>query len=69
MNKALKAPNEPDVSIGKIYLIINGMNVLNNPEHSPWINLQIKNKTKFGIKVKESAIKAITVVIRRDYLC
>ena len=35
INKALKAPKVPDISIGNIYFTINGMKVLNNPEQSP----------------------------------
>ena len=67
-NNAVKAPKLPDISIGKIYFIINGINVLNNPEHIPWNNLTISNNAKLGISVNIFVINAITVVIKRHYL-
>ena len=66
--RALKDPKVPDTSIGRIYLIIRGINVLNNPEVIPWNNLTTKNNIKLGIRVKRFDIKPRMVVIIRHYL-
>ena len=68
INKALKAPKVPDISIGNIYLTINGMKVLNNPEQSPWKNLQINSNIKLGISIMKLVTIAMQVVIKRHYL-
>ena len=68
MPKAVKAPKLPEISIGRIYLIINGINVLNNPEHIPCNSLAIINNIKLGISVNIIVMKAIIVVIIRHYL-
>ena len=65
---AVKAPKLPDISMGKIYFMISGMNVLNNPEHIPWNNLVIRNNMKLGISVKIFVTNPIAVVIKRHYL-
>ena len=64
----VKAPKLPEISIGRIYLIISGINVLNNPEHIPWNNLEIRNSIKLGISVKKHITNPITIVIIRHYL-
>lgn len=68
MNRALKAPKVPEVSIGRIYFMMSGMNVLYNPEHTPWQNLQMKSKAKCGIRIRMLAINATIVVTKRHYL-
>ena len=68
INSAVKAPILPDISIGKIYFIINGINVLNNPEHIPENNLTIRSNIKFGIKAKRPTINAAIIVINRHFL-
>ena len=67
-NTAVKAPKLPDISMGKIYFINSGINVLNNPEHIPWNSLAIMNNIKLGISVNIIIMKAIIVVIIRHYL-
>ena len=67
-NTAVKAPKLPDISMGKIYFIISGINVLNNPEHIPWSNLAIRNSMKLGISVNRFITKPKIVVIKRHYL-
>ena len=65
---AVKDPKLPDISIGRIYLIIRGINVLNNPAHIPWNTLAIMNNIILGMRVKRFDINPITVVIIRHYL-
>ncbi len=64
----LKAPKVPDVSIGKIYFTINGVIALNDPEQSPWINLQINSNTKWGIKINKFTTKDAASIIKRQFL-
>ena len=54
--------------MGKIYLIINGINVLNNPAHIPWNNLAIRNNVRLGISVNRFDTNPMIAVIKRHYL-
>ena len=65
---AVKAPKLPDISMGKIYFMISGMNVLNNPEHIPWNNLAVRNNKKLGIRVKMFTKIPEIIVIKRHFL-
>ena len=65
----IRAPKDPDNSIGEYYLTIRGTRELKIPTQKPWsIRPTSKNEVKFGMRIKTLANTAIKSTKINDYL-